>query len=318
MQIAFGGAVVGLIVLANCADLYRGLRPVVYALLALGGFLLCGAGVAALGYAWFSYLGLNAYTTRIDAWLIIVAGGLTVGAGLLGLVVLIRRVRLRISRLLAIRPDSCVHAAALSLAAYAVCFSMLQALVWSRPHVVMPVTPPDLLVSAVLMLAMAASGVGLLVRRNVRETLARLGLRRPNWNHLALVIVAIGAFLAVDAGVGRLWETLSPASFERTQKVAASLFAAVLTPAGALAVGLTAGIGEEILFRGALQPRLGMVLTSMLFALAHFQYSFSLGMLEVLGLGLALGCLRRRVGTVPCVLVHAGYNVASVVMLMSG
>jgi membrane protease YdiL (CAAX protease family) len=40
----------------------------------------------------------------------------------------------------------------------------------------------------------------------------------------------------------------------------------------ALVISLAAGIGEEFFFRGLLQPYLGIVLTSILFSLAHFAF----------------------------------------------
>lgn len=42
-----------------------------------------------------------------------------------------------------------------------------------------------------------------------------------------------------------------------------------LTPAGAVVVGLAAGIGEELLFRGVLQEAVGLAGASVLFGLAH-------------------------------------------------
>jgi len=52
----------------------------------------------------------------------------------------------------------------------------------------------------------------------------------------------------------------------------------------ALLLGLSAGVGEEISVRGALQPRLGLFMSSLLFASLHVQYSW-IGMLVILGLG---------------------------------
>lgn len=67
--------------------------------------------------------------------------------------------------------------------------------------------------------------------------------------------------------------------------------------AQAIALGLAAGLGEELLFRGGLQPFLGVLITSVLFALLHpfgwlyitaaFTISLGLGWLAVLTGGLA-------------------------------
>lgn len=42
---------------------------------------------------------------------------------------------------------------------------------------------------------------------------------------------------------------------------------------GALLIGIMAGIGEELFFRGMLQTELGILLSSMLFALMHFGFA---------------------------------------------
>jgi len=60
-----------------------------------------------------------------------------------------------------------------------------------------------------------------------------------------------------------------------------------------LVLALTSGIAEEILFRGALQPWLGLVATSIIFGLAHFPVKKSLVPWTVFALlmGLLLGWL---------------------------
>jgi uncharacterized protein len=77
---------------------------------------------------------------------------------------------------------------------------------------------------------------------------------------------------------------------------------------GILTLGLAAAIGEETLFRGALQPRFGLILTSVLFALMHSQYGFSLSTAFVLALGIVLGVTRERANTSTAMIVHAIYN----------
>ena len=67
-------------------------------------------------------------------------------------------------------------------------------------------------------------------------------------------------------------------------------------------------MGEEILFRGALQPVFGIVFTSLLFAVVHVQYGLTPITLAVFLLGLILGILRKRTNTTVTILVHFGYN----------
>ena len=74
-----------------------------------------------------------------------------------------------------------------------------------------------------------------------------------------------------------------------------------------LLLSLSAGIGEEITLRGALQPKLGIALTSLLFATLHVQYSWY-GMLSILVFGLILGVIRKHGSTTAAILVHTVYN----------
>jgi hypothetical protein len=77
---------------------------------------------------------------------------------------------------------------------------------------------------------------------------------------------------------------------------------------GALTVGLSAGLGEEMVFRGAAQPRFGIALTAFLFAFMHTQYTISPALLQVFLLAVVLGVARVRSNTTTCMLAHATYN----------
>lgn len=82
---------------------------------------------------------------------------------------------------------------------------------------------------------------------------------------------------------------------------------------------LCAGIGEELLFRGALQPLCGLWLSSALFTLAHFQtgafgtmnrmkafYALFVGLAS-----LALGLLFQQVGLLAAVVAHTTADVVA-------
>jgi hypothetical protein len=83
-------------------------------------------------------------------------------------------------------------------------------------------------------------------------------------------------------------------------------------------LALASGVGEEAFFRGALQPQLGLVATSLLFALAHFAprrellpwTGFSLAA------GLALGWLFDATGNlVAPIVAHALVNAINLRLL---
>jgi membrane protease YdiL (CAAX protease family) len=113
---------------------------------------------------------------------------------------------------------------------------------------------------------------------------------------VVLLVEALASALGVtaDADVERL-----------TEQLLGSLFT---TPLGILTIGLSAGLGEETLFRGAVLPRFGLILTSIFFALIHSQYGITLSTLVVFLLGLVLGLERLRYNTSTAMITHATYN----------
>ena len=75
-----------------------------------------------------------------------------------------------------------------------------------------------------------------------------------------------------------------------------------------LLLAAAAGLSEELLFRGALQPIFGIVPTSLIFAVSHVQYGLSPATLTVFMLSVVLGIIRKRSNTTVAILVHGGYN----------
>jgi len=158
---------------------------------------------------------------------------------------------------------------------------------------------------------LALGGVGFLVRRDLRSTLERLGLRPLRPSHLAVIAIGVPALFALNSGAEQLQRTYLPALWESDQRVNQMLVSG-LGRGETLLLGLSAGIGEEIALRGALQPLLGLLPTSALFAALHVQYSW-LGMAVILVLGLLLGWIRQRTSTTTAIAVHALYDIVAVV-----
>jgi hypothetical protein len=162
---------------------------------------------------------------------------------------------------------------------------------------------------------MALAGVGLLMRRDLRATLERLSLRWMTARQWGLVILIILFFMTFDYTVLWVWQQLWPASHILVSDITTNLFSDLVGPLAALAVSLSAGIGEELLFRGALQPRFGLVLTSLLFAIGHAHYGLSPAIVEVFAVGLVLGLVRLRTNTTTCLVIHAGYDFLELLLL---
>ena len=237
----------------------------------------------------------------------------------LGFAVLVPSVRRFVARRLPIDPISPVHTTALSMLVYLAIPSAgllltNQALVRLSTEIG-SVAPETLTLGQLLFLGFAVCGVGLGTRRNGRQTLARLGLSALKPRHLALTAAIVAAFLALDYATAWLWHQLWPTSYRQVSDMTQQLFARFTSPSGALIMALSAGIGEELLFRGALQPRFGILLTSAVFALGHVQYALSPAIIEVFIVGLVLGRLRQKSNTTTCIAAHAGYNFVNVLLL---
>jgi membrane protease YdiL (CAAX protease family) len=115
----------------------------------------------------------------------------------------------------------------------------------------------------------------------------------------ALLVVVLSRWLTLRTRAGevlarRLAETLGP-----------------LSPARILFLAAASGIGEELFFRGALQPRVGLVAASLLFGVAHLVPSRPLALWSVFAAaaGLLFGVLFERTGNlVAPAVAHVAVN----------
>ena len=77
---------------------------------------------------------------------------------------------------------------------------------------------------------------------------------------------------------------------------------------GIIAIALLPGICEDILFRGALQPRLGLLPTALVFTSLYVQYGLSFDTLAVLINAIGLGLIRKYTSTTASAMCHSTYN----------
>lgn len=298
-----------------------------YTLLVLtyGAGVLIGAGLqlASLILAWqpnlMSELGTGFGETVFDN-LALLAVGIWLPS-LVGIVALLPPVRRFLARFLPIDPGSPVDAAALSLSMLIV-INLMTTLGVGLDNFADLLAAEDglddggatmlmLWIQQLMMALTALVGVGWLTRRQWGAAMQRLGVIMPTGRQaliglgagLALVpMVVVMEYLAsrigvqADQDVERLTEQLLGALFE--------------SPWGIITLGLAAALGEEPLFRGAAQPRFGLVLTSLLFALLHSNYGITLSTGIVFALGMVLGLIRIRHNTSTAMITHAVYNIS--------
>ena len=180
-------------------------------------------------------------------------------------------------------------------------------------------SPGYILITQAPYVALALMGVGLFVRRDLRQALARLGYGRLSLAQLGVVALFVAGAYALFLGAAHLFSVLQPDLHRTVGEISSSLFDPTgLSPVSAvlfaLLIGVGAGLGEETLFRGAVQPVLGIPLTSVLFASTHIQYGPSLILGYIFLTSVGLGLLRRHINTTASFLAHSGYNTLGVLL----
>jgi uncharacterized protein len=236
--------------------------------------------------------------------------GVMVTAGLAA-VVASNPVRERVAGILHMDPNNPVHTLALVLAVILLglqlaflTFVDVLAADRSQP----PLTVGDLFAQELPFLIIALAGIGLWSRRNAIEAADRLGVVKPAWWQITLALAAAGVFFAFSSAVGSLSQAFTPQVAHDVDVTTQHIFGGLNNPVGIAAIALLPAVCEEVLFRGALQPRLGLVVTALLFTSIHTQYSISFDTLAVFLLALGLGLIRKYTNTTTSSICHASYN----------
>jgi len=151
---------------------------------------------------------------------------------------------------------------------------------------------------------------------------AQLGLAAPSvWREMGLGLllgvaawlVALGAILIVALVLYRVvGEGALPKEVPEVVPMIAGL--PVLLR---LLVSLSAGFFEELFFRGFLQPRMGILLSTVLFALGHLSYGQPFLLVGVTILSLILGAIVKwRQNIWPAVMAHAVFDAVQLLVIV--
>jgi len=123
---------------------------------------------------------------------------------------------------------------------------------------------------------------------------------------------AAGVLCGLAVGSASLYSAWFHPKAGIAQRTAGSYARLDLSGLNPVWISLAAGIGEELLFRAALQPLLGIWLTSLLFLVVHTRaYEFRLTdkvswmqAASVFGMSVGLGLLYEHVGLLSTVVAH--------------
>ncbi len=232
-------------------------------------------------------------------------------AGLVALAAELPAGRRRLGRVLPFDPDDQVHQLALVLTVLLVGVQLTTQLttdVLAAAAQGQALSRLDLVLQELPFLLAAAFGVGSMTRRSPGETLERLGFVVPRWWQVVLALAASLAFLAIGNGIDRLGELITPALSHRIAQASDRLFGHLTDLGGIATLAVVAGVCEETLFRGALQPRFGLLWPAGVFAAVHTQYGLSFDTAAVVILAFGLALLRRYANTTTSALCHTTYD----------
>jgi membrane protease YdiL (CAAX protease family) len=132
-----------------------------------------------------------------------------------------------------------------------------------------------------------------------------------------LAVAAAGIFNVLADRMHELSKILTPDMARQVDTTTQHLFGGLDNPVGIAVIALAPGICEEILFRGALQPRLGIIVTALLFTAFHAQYGLSLDALSVLMIAIGLGLIRKFTNTTTSLMSHITYNLLAGITIAS-
>ncbi|MDI7275010.1 MAG: CPBP family intramembrane metalloprotease [Anaerolineae bacterium] len=235
--------------------------------------------------------------------------GLVLG-GQLSWLALLRGVRRAVARLIPIRPDSPVNAVALALLILLLAQSIGLGGLGPQGFVSITgrLTVAQVVASELPLAIIGIVGVGLYIRRSPRQTWARLGLQGLSGRQILLTLLGVVGLLAYEVVISAILAQVSPELLENLAQATEELYGGLGLPLAAVAASLLSGTAEEILFRGALQPRFGLLLTAFTFGVVHMQYGLLFALLTTGVVGIVLGLYRQRINTTSAVVIHVLYN----------
>ena len=221
---------------------------------------------------------------------------------------LLRGFRIHLFPAIGLNPNSSLHTTAAVMFIFTLMMvRWLFVMLSDEPGETILLDLKDPIVSLLTDVPLALAGVGFLMRRDLKESLVRLGFVPISIREFIQAVgVAVPLVLAVV-----LFEFAEEVFFPEIHALEDRFpleFANVSPFLGVPALSLAAGVGEEAIFRGALQPRFGILLTSLLFAALHVQYQLP-GMILIFCIGVTLGIMRNRRSTTFTACVHMVYDI---------
>lgn len=164
------------------------------------------------------------------------------------------------------------------------------------------------------LIVLSFCGIGIYITRSFKEALPRLALVKPTKIQIGIGLALIVISFTYDA----LWALYTHHLGGQDLATKLSFYnSGTFTAAGgfgpsvllALATALCAGIGEETLIRGALQPVFGILPAAILHGMLHGQFAHApVFIIQVAIWSTFMGIVKRYTNTTTTIIGHAGFN----------
>jgi membrane protease YdiL (CAAX protease family) len=163
------------------------------------------------------------------------------------------------------------------------------------------------------LIMLSVFGVGIFITRKPKEVLQRLGIVKPTLMQIGIGIAMIFVTFAYDW----IWSLFTHQFGSNMASRLSNYNAGTFTGGGdalssfllALATGIFAGVGEETLIRGALQPVLGIFPAGLLHGALHGQFTHApIYIVQVAGWSTMMGIVRYYTNTTTTIISHVGFN----------
>lgn len=136
------------------------------------------------------------------------------------------------------------------------------------------------------------------------------------------LLLGVGAWVAVLAGImafALILYAIGAGDALPKQPPALIPFIAGLPIWVKILISLSAGVVEETFFRGFLQPRLGLLASTILFALAHFSYGQPFMLIGITVLSLIYGLMVKwRQNIWPAIAAHVLFDAVQLLVVVPG
>ena len=156
-------------------------------------------------------------------------------------------------------------------------------------------------------------GVGIFITRDFKSTIKRLGWEKPTAKQVFIGL----ALIVFSFGHDYLWSLFTHAMGNDIATKLAIYNSGTFSVVGgadkslilALATAIFAGVGEETLIRGAIQPVLGIVPAAILHGILHAQFNHAhILIIQVALWSCVMGVVKKYTNTTTTIIGHAGFN----------